>query len=964
MLVVFIALVVANCICYYNAQAITNLLCGNGLIFEGEEVEQTLEHGDGVIQDISDEAVVLLKNENKTLPLSVEERKVNLFGWTSTDKGYVYTCGGSASATIIEEKKVSLQEGLENSGFAVNTELLNAYTAFMNKRLDKRELSDDTVTIVEPPRSFYTEELMQNARDFSDIAIVTFSRWGAEKMEIPFVQHRYNGSYQYDRSRTYLELSVEEESLLELVTENFEKVIVLINTCNAMELGFLDNSKIDAAMFVGTLGQSGTKAIGRILTGEVNPSGKLTDTYVYDHTTNPSYINVRRNGNDIGYLENIYVGYKWYETANEEKFWESKYAKNKWGVDGYEDVVQYPFGYGLSYTDFEWHVDEISVKNETVTNKWMKIHAEVTVTNIGNKSGKVVVQLYFSPPYDGADGGGIEKPSISLVSYGKTEMLDPNKSQTLEFDFVLYDLASYDCYDSNGNGAAVYELDAGKYHLKFMENAHKLASCADADITFDIPSTINYKLDPETKQIVKNRFTGSTAYADCPVDGSAAGYDMKWLSRADFEGTFPEEKIPEHTERDVVKAAINYVYTGYDSVSMPTTGKNSGMRLWKRADGSDATLDDLNGTGVNDLVLNEELVMELGKDYNSEKWEAFLDQITVDELCNLVECSGYGNDAMVSIGKANNRDYDGPSGFSRNYGSVGVDTSKWNGYPNETSVGCTWNNRLAYEMGKSIGAEGNVTGISGWYAPGVNLHRSPYNGRFAEYYSEDPVLSGYLAKYTIQGAKKANTYCYLKHFAVSEMGHNPRDLNVWVTEQALRETYLRAFEIPVKQAGANAVMSAFNHIGATWAGSCKPLLTDILRTEWGFRGVVVTDWSGGGGDMVPERGIRAGNDTWLNPNDNNANPIDRNNPVSIYLARKSAKNMVYTICNTYYCMKTENPDDEFIVTVGIRRVDKVFPWWIPLLVVMDVTVVGAMALTTFLMLRKKKLAPKVVSNDG
>lgn len=936
-------LIVADSICSFYAQSITNLLCGTGLKFEGEEVDTALALGDELVRDIGDESIVMLKNENNTLPLKTDERAVNLFGWASTDNGFLLTGGGSGAASIQWQKKVTLRAGLEQNGFKVNSELLDKYSAFCNARDDK-QADVDPVTLIEPNKDFYTDEVIAQAKEFSDIAIVTIARWGSENMEIPYDQHKYK--YSDDETRTYLQLSTEEEDMLEIVKANFSKVIVLIDTCNAMELGFLDDEGIDAALFVGMLGQSGTDSIGHILTGEESPSGRMVDTYAYDFSTNPSFADKRRNGNHIHYTEGIYIGYKWYETAWHDGYYE------KQGLD-YEDVVQYPFGYGLSYSNFEWNVDSISSENAEITNKYTQIEVKLTVTNNGPEEAREVVQLYASAPYT---PGGIEKPYISLVAFDKTEKLEVGQSQQLTLTFDLYDIASYDCYNKNGNSVTAYELDAGEYKLMLMNDSHNLNPCDKAETKFTLPNTITYKLDPDTKQIVKNRFTGETAYAGVPIDGSTAGEPVKYLSRADFDGTFPKTATPNRSD-SLIKSAQTYVYDGYDNVEKPTVGADNGLRIWTREDGSDATLEDLNGTSNVSLKLNTELVKKLGANYNDPQWNDLLDQITADELFNLVECSGYGNDAMVSIGKANNRDYDGPSGLQWNVGHVG-DTGAWTGYPSQMNVGCTFSKKLAFEMGRAVGNEATVTGISGWYAPGVNLHRSPYNGRYFEYYSEDGVLSGYLAAYVIRGAKSVNVYCYLKHFALSEMGKNPRDLNVWLTEQTLRETYLRPFEIAVKEGEANGMMTAFNRVGATWAGGSKPLLTDILRTEWGFRGVVVTDWSTGDGYMNPTQGVRAGNDTWLNPNNVNGAPLSRNSDTDLYLARQAAKNMLYTIFDTYCYYDDYDPaDGEFTASVGIRSVDKVFPWWIPVLVGMNVIVAGVViwrVLAAFLPKRKKE----------
>ncbi len=983
MSIVLAAMIVANCLCSINAGAITNLLCGNGLRFDGEEVEAALAESDALVRKIGDESIVLLKNQGGAkegegiLPLKANERKLNLFGWSSTDAGFLLTGGGSGAATIQDEKKVTLADALRNVGgeerFEINENLLKKYTDYASKREDKQ--GDDPVTLIEPGESFYTEELMKEAKAFSDIAVITISRWASENMEIPYDQKKKGQSN--DNSRTYLQISTEEEKLIELVTANFDKVIVLVNTANAMEMKFLDNEKIDAVLLVGLLGQSGTHAIRRVLTGEVNPSGRTADTYAYDLRSAPSYANKRRNDDHIHYVEGIYIGYKWYETAFADKLKHEAYGKtfDYSTEESYREVVQYPFGYGLSYSDFTWTVDSANLvmngekyelAGASVSNKKASIEVKVTVTNTGDVAGMDVVQLYYTPPYT---PGQIEKSAVNLVAFAKTAV--PEQSQELTLTFDLYDMASYDSYDMNKNGASTYELDKGKYSIKVMNNAHELNECENAEIEFEIASNLNYKLDPKTKQIVKNRFTGDTAYAGVPIDGSTAGSKIEYLSRGNFGETFPVDATPNRSGAEVSKAN-SYVYNGYENneryTTAPKQGQNYGdehLRLWTRADGSPATTSDLQGTGGVELKLNEELVEKLGRNYKAPEWEQLLNEITEAELYYLVECSGYSNAEMVSIGKAKNYDYDGPSGLQANAGTPdGVDKGKWTGFGGQMNLAQTFNIELAFSMGRTIGNEAQATGISGWYAPGVNLHRTPYNGRYFEYYSEDTVLSGWLGAYVIKGSLSANVYCYLKHFALSEMGQNPTRLNVWVTEQALRETYLRPFEIAVKEGGANGVMTAFNRIGGTWAGGSRALLTDILRTEWGFRGVVITDWSVGDGYMNPHQGVRAGNNIWLNPNHSSGAPLTRN-AVNTNLARDAAHNMLYTICNTYCHYKDYDPaDGEFTVSVGIKAKDKIFAWWIPALVALDVVVFGIIAFeTTWIFIKARKRYKKIESSN-
>lgn len=942
-------MIVADCLCYANAQAITNLLCGRGINFEGENVDLAMAESDALVRKISEEGIVLLKNEGGKdgkgiLPLEENNRKLNLFGWSASDEGFLLGGFGSGGVQINPTKRVTLRQGLEEQDFAINTALLDKYAEYKASR-DPNGVGKRALSLVEPGREWYSQSLIDDAKAFSDTAVIVIARDGGENTEIPEYQEKYN--FKTDTTRTYLQVSTEEEALIDLVTENFDKVIVLIDCANPMELGFLDNDRIDAALNVGFCGQSGTTAIGKILKGEVNPSGRTVDTYAYDWRSAPSFANKFKNGDDATYTEGIYIGYKWYETAFADKVRIEAYGKtfDYSTEEGYRAVVKYPFGYGLSYTSFSWALESAKVKagdeevdlaDARINNKKATVEVNVAVTNTGDRAGKDVVQLYYSAPYT---PNGTEKAAVVLADFEKTTLLDPGQTEIVTLSFDLYDMASYDCYDRNGNGTAAYELDAGTYRISLRNNAHDVNVCPDGTVEFSLPESITYKRDPKTKRIVKNRFTGESAYGGVPIDGQTVGEEIVYLKRANAANTFPVSATPQRVSGDV-NTAYRYVYTGYDGVAPAVKqGQEGSLRIWTREDGSDATAKDLQGTGEA-LKLNEELVLKLGSDYKAGEYEQLLDQITIDELFNLVESSGYATDEMVSIGKAINRDPDGPSGFLADYGAI-VDASKWTAFTSETMIAATFNKAIAFQFGRAMGNEGAETALSGWYAPAANLHRTPYNGRYFEYFSEDGLLSGYMAAYTIKGAASANMYCYLKHLALSEMGINPVGVNVWITEQALRETYLRPFEIAVKDGGANAMMSAFNNIGATWAGGNKALLTDILRNEWGFRGTVITDWSNGTSTMPPNQGIRAGNDIWLNPNDSVDRPLNRGDATDIYLARNSAHNMLYTICNTYYRYTQYDPaDGEFAANVGIRNVDDVFPWWVPVLVVLNVLVFG------------------------
>ncbi len=962
MAIILAALIVADVMCARYASVITTMLVGTSTNFNTDEAKEAFEGSEQVIQQINDEGIVLLKNDG-LLPLQPDTSgkiNVNLFGWTASDEGYMYTHGGSGKATINAEKRVSLSQGLQAEGISVNTELLSAYADIRTDR------NWSGFNMVEPPVTFYDKTgangktLLQNAKDFSDTAIIVLGRFSSEQYEMPLEQAKYFSSSNtptVDSTRHYFNTSTEEDALIELVSNNFSKIIVLFNMSNPLESGFLENEKIGAALFAGHPGQSGTKAIGRILKGDVNPSGKLTDTHVYDQTLVPSYANKIRNADHVAYTEDIYIGYKWFETADKEGFYND--YQSQYG-EGYNGVVHYPFGYGLSYTTFTQEIVgyEVSTANDQLV-RATEIKVTVSVKNTGNKAGKDVIQLYYTPPYI---KGGIEKAHVNLVNFTKTEMLEPNESKEYTLSFRAYDMASYDAYDKNKNGFRGYELESGAYKIQLLDNAHEWATMTETDkntVTLEAPTTIAYNRDPDTGAMVKNRFgmfeengqyIADSAYTDVPIDGSTAGEPIQWLSRNNFKQTFPTTQTPNRNITSVLTKAAGYVelnvYADVQKPAMETIGEKELLLLTKE-DGTKATKAELESR--EGLVYNKELISALGSDYNSPLWDQLLNQLNESELTDIVESSGYGTDPVESIGKMTMYDYDGPSGFNLSVNRpLGDKRSEWSGFPNETLLGQTWNKDLAYMFGQAYGKEGVATGISGAYAPGVNLHRTAFNGRNAEYYAEDGVLSGFMASEVIQGSMKEGMYMYLKHFAVSEMGANPKFLNTWITEQNLRENYLKPFEICVKN-GANAIMSAFNRLGGTWTGGNYALCTLILRNEWKFKGVVITDWSEGGAGMGVHQGLHAGNDIWLNPSDRAVNGgLDDSLNSSWYCARRSAKNLLYTICSTYNTAWNSGTD------VIITENEGVFAWWIPVLVAINVLTVGAMAFSVFMMFRKKK----------
>lgn len=957
--VILVALIIGNIFAYIYKQPITSFLAGTGDNFSADdaELQRVLKEGDELCVEMGNESVVLLRNENNALPLDMtdeKERTVNLFGIGAYDQGFMMKGVGSGSSTISPSRQVTLTQALEESGFTYNKDLASVYENFDFERGTKK---DNAYNLAEPPFEEVNAK-MAEARRQSDVAIMVISRNGGENIgEIPKEQAD-------DKSRTYLDISKEEERLLEQIKTTFAdgKVIVILNTGNAMHAGFLEDENIDAALSIGYTGQSAARSVAMVLSGEVNPSGKLTDTYVYSPQYDPAYANTYAAEQYTGkghlqYSEDIYIGYKWYETADAEGYFNN--VDNTYGK-GYEGVVQYPFGYGLSYTDFSWQITDTTMENGGSLQQNSEVTFTVRVTNNGTVAGKDVVELYYIPPY--YEESGIEKAEVNLVDFVKTDEIAPGGYQDVQLSFSSYDMASYSIYANGGKGA--YILEEGTYSLQLRTDSHTLAKGNYVTAEYLVDEDIIFSKDPVSGNTVENRFTGENAYMNVPTDGSTVGITQKYLTRADFEGTFPAERAADPTDKSEIDSASKTLNSVYNTDKMPVTEQENGLRLTKIrvSNGKDengneqytyknATLKQLNGNDPlksgEKLVFDEELMKELA-DYNSDKWDLLLNQMSLDELKSLVEFGGFHTEAVESIGKPKFADYDGPAGFNANSltGNWSGETDKetWTAFPSETTLGCSWNQDLMYRMGQSMGEQARVTNLKGWYAPGVNLHRSAYTARNYEYYSEDAVLSGKMAANVITGAKSEGLYCYIKHFAASEMGPNPLKVNTWFTEQNFRENYLKPFEIAVKEGGANAVMTAFNRIGCVWAGANYALNMQILREEWGFQGSVITDYCAKPGDlggMDVRQGVRAGNDLWLNASMQGA--LKTTDSTDMSCARTAAHNILYTIVDTWN-------DCNFDPTVK----PAVFAWWGPVLVAIDVAVVIGFGIWTFFILHPRR----------
>ncbi|MFA6861205.1 MAG: glycoside hydrolase family 3 N-terminal domain-containing protein [Bacilli bacterium] len=949
-------LVAVNVACGIMNEDISIYLNGYGNDFSKLNYEQ----GDQVCQDLEADGIVLLKNKDNALPLS-SLKKVNVFGWGGSDGGFILSGAGSGSSTDRGSgTKVTLLQAFEKKGIETNSALNDVYSSYASARDngDYWNAAYPFFNLIEPPVS-QIDPLIDDCVSYSDNAVVVISRLGGEGQDLPHTQKKTKLSE--DTSKTYLQLSTEEEGLLDSVENaGFAKVVVILNTCNTMELGFLNDDRIDAAISVSAPGQSGALSIVDVLTGEVNPSGKTADTYAYDLTTAASYANCpncreinnanggiksyTNGGNYIDYQEGIYVGYRFYETADSEGYFND--VANDYGT-GYDGVVQYPFGYGLNYSTFDWSINSVEPESGSTITPDTEITVKVWVTNTSEFEGKDVVELYYSSPYN---PGGIEKSSICLADFDKTQTLEKNggdkSSQLLTLSFKASDMKSYDSQDANGNGFSGYEMEKGDYSISVRKNAHQLAGISGDQITYHLDKDYQLKSDDTTGNEVTNRFTGETADDGVSIDGSNSNANISYMKRDDLANTFPSRTTTRRAKTsNIISLANHWLTDKKDTDEMPTQGDSSTSLSLYNTDGT----------------LNTDLIFKLGKDYNDENYEDLLNQITTSELNTIIEGDGYRTPKVASIGKPEIQDLDGPSGL--NDTNMSSDTkSKWTSFPVETLIAQTWSKRLAYIYGLAVGNEASATKVGGWYAPACNIHRNSFDGRNFEYYSEDPYLSGIMCAKTVSGAMNNGLYCYLKHFAVNETENGRSGLYTWLTEQSMREIYLKPFEIAVKKGKANAIMSSFNRVGATWTGGSYALLTEVLRNEWGFKGSVLTDYSTGGDYMNVDQGIRAGNDLWLNGlrSGSVSGHSDKTSATAISCARDCAHNMVYTYCNTVYNQnlyatgETNDEESQFKVEVGGKSASTPSHTWVYLLVAGDVVLVAGLGVLSFFAFFKKK----------
>lgn len=972
---VLVVLLFGNYVLYSFSGTITLALCGSGVQVDEVAMNASSANSAALCVEIGEDGMTLLKN-NGTLPLAENNKKINVFGWSGSDNGFVHQGAGSGGGT--DTDITTLYQGLRESGFEINEELAEKYNA-----MSYRREGWDYYKLPEGDESFYTSELMENAKAFSDTALIVLGRKGGETSDLPRYQQNLSGKR--DPTRMYSQTSALEDLMIEKVTANFDKVIVVFNTTNVMEAGFLENEKIDAAIAMYAPGSKATPALGNLLQGKANFSGKTVDTWAYDLTTSAAWANagvdgthtVNASGSEKAYISNyaegIYMGYWWYETADKEGFWESDFAKDKWGIEnGYADVVQFPFGYGLSYTEFSWSVESVSMIPGSQIAPEDEIEIEVFVQNTGSRPGKDVVQLYLELPYR---EGGIEKPAVKLAAFAKTSELDSGEGELLKLSVRVSDFASYDVYDTNNNGFMGYEIEGGigDYVLSLRKNAHEIAEVGGLyGATFDyrVPDE-GYRLenDPVTGNKVENRFTNYTnpvsgassvtqenALSDLSkaysVDGSDTPYAFEYMTRADFEGTFP-------TFGSYPSTMDTQFYRETYVVNTPKIVESDVMPLHS-SDATDYQLLDFIYEVTDDAgnpVLDEEGNKTYGLvPYEDERWDQLVSQMSLNDLYVLSAGGGFGTQRIDSVGKPAAVDKDGPCGFNSLITGSGGGTESATNFPCETLIASTWDWKLSYRFGLALSAEGNALGVDGLYGPAVNIHRNVLNGRNFEYYSEDPYISGIMCAYTVYGCKENGVYCWIKHFALNENETGRTHMYQFCTEQALREIYLRPYEIAVKEGGANAIMTAYGRVGTVRASGSSALNTAVLRGEWGFKGAVITDYYNAGVVHDADECIRAGNDLMLDPNGRPSYFGDQTSATAVIALQSAAKHILYSYLETKYTAQVSTGLD--LSTLVGNRTD-VFAWWIPVAGVIDgLIVVGcaAFAVLSFLNFRKSQKA--------
>ena len=843
---------------------------------------QATEAANELVTEIEGEGIVLIKNDNDALPLSTSET-VSLLGRYAADPIY----GGAGSGTVDADSCVNFYQGISNAGFTINDTAYNwindNYSNYPKAAISMDDPSTASYYIGEIPWADYSSDAQASISGTT--AVIVIGRGGGEGGDLSRdlkgdvdsgVSENFTANAEtanYADGQHELELSVEEKDLIAAAKAACSKVVVLLNLSTSMEIGPLmeGDYAVDAILEVGSIGATGASGVGNVLAGTVNPSGKTCDIWAADFTADPTfknfggkrytdvegyyssnYNNVASDGTAyfVEYAEGLYYGYRYYETAAAEAE-----AGNYSGFN-YDDAVVLPFGYGLSYTTFDETLDSVESASDNIT-------ATVTVTNTGSAAGKQVVEIYYSAPYE---SGGLEKSAVVLGGFAKTDLLDPGASQTVEVEFPVRQMASYSSDDQ------AWVLDAGDYTISLRTDSHTVVDQQVVSLSAE-----KYTTDSATEASIANRFDDMTEYME---------KNVKTMSRSDFAGTFPEEAA----DKTSADCGIEFAEWSLDdhqdsSATMPTTGADNGLQL----------------------------IDLRGQDYDSDAWNDLLDELTVEDMAACLNDDAYNTPEVESIGKPATSEPDGPAGFTSLTGPTGNCS-----YCSEYLMAQTWNVELMERMGEMVGQEALASGYNGWYAPAMNTHRSPFAGRNFEYYSEDPLLAGKIGAAVVSGAASCGCYAMVKHFALNDQeSYRVQHVCMWATEQTAREIYLRPFEITVKEAtcemkyisddqgtmstkempGCTGIMTSFNYIGAEWAGGRKSLLTDLLRTEWGFTGAVITDFNLYG-YMNKTQALLAGGDLELTYSAMTGEYEGTNTATVVSKLRESMHHLLFTVANS------------------------------------------------------------------
>lgn len=897
-------------------------------------------------RQIANEGYVLLKNDGNTMPFE-QGTTFSFFG--ESVKNLTATQSVLTQFTGAKGNSNQLKDSFESRGFGVNQTLMDFYTKGAGSKYTMGTGSinfgaAEDFRINECPLSELesADGVLDSTKD--TVPVFVMRRVAGEGRDMPRSMYNHATSAE-DKAKTYLEPDSTELEILQYINDNFDNGVVILNTASALNLGWLEQfPNIKSVLFVPSTGRYGTDSLADIFAGEVSPSGKTVDTFEANSLNSPAaqnygdYQYIDGDGNLTGYsyvsyAEGIYVGYRYYETRYED----AVLAQGNAGDFDYDSEVVYPFGYGLSYTTFDWSNYQASWDGTTCT-------VSVDVTNTGDVAGKDVVEVYAQSPYTDYDrANGVEKSAVQLVNYGKTKLLEPGETQTVSVTFDQDMLKAYDA-----NGAKTYILDAGTYYVTAAHDSHdavnNVLAAKGANVAGDASRVSTY--------VPSNTDVDTTTYATDAKSGAEitnlfddAKGDVTYLTRADWEGTFPQhDGTPLEGDVSTWGAEINAVDENGNPVSY-AWGKVASPELIDRLKGldsgnpvSDATITDTPVYGQNNGI---SLIDLRGKDYNDPMWNQLLDELSAEDYRELVGHSGYGSNFVQSIGKPFNIDADTAAGLI--YGGTGMM------FCSPVVMAQTWNQDLASAYGAMIGNEANIGGTTGWYAPSMNIHRTPFTGRNGEYYSEDPVISGTVASLEIKGAAEKGVYSTIKHFALNDQENHRGDGGIeqgcatWSNEQAIREIYVKPFDIcmhvgtvdenyveqgadgsysmaTTKVDACQAIMSAFNRVGATWAGGNYALLTGLARNEWGFNGWIVTDSANSAAPyMDSSQMIRAGGDSRLRSNENNYQ-YDENNSAEYHYAREAIHHLLYVTANSK-AMEGAMPGSAY--APGLQAVDKV-----------------------------------------